>query len=197
MQFDQVVLAGGGKVVAGGARHSLGQLKGLPDEDISSDMYLMTQDLCEAAGLPAYEVSNHAKSGQESRHNLIYWRMGDYVGIGPGAHGRVTLNGLRWATEAPRAPGDWLARVERGEAGELPREAVSKEEQATEYLLMSMRLAEGMDVARYERLSPAPLPAERVARLEELGLLRHADGRLAATDAGRAVLNGILRELAA
>ena len=87
--------------------------------------------------------------------------------------------------------------MERGEAGELPREAVSKKEQATEYLLMSMRLAEGMDVARYERLSPAPLPAERVARLEELGLLRHADGRLAATDAGRAVLNGILRELAA
>lgn len=180
-----------------GDRFARGGLKGLPDEDVQADMYEVTQEVCAAHGMPAYEVSNHAAAGSESRHNLVYWRMGDYVGIGPGAHGRVTLNGLRWATEAPRAPGDWLARVERGEAGELPREAVSQEEQATEYLLMSMRLAEGMDVARYERLSPAPLPAERVARLEELGLLRHADGRLAATDAGRAVLNGILRELAA
>ena len=90
-----------------------------------------------------------------------------------------------------------MARVERGVAGELPREAVSREDQATEYLLMSMRLAEGMDVARYERLSPAPLPADRVARLEDLGLLQQVDGRLMATSSGRAVLNGILRELAA
>lgn len=180
-----------------GDRFARGGLKGLPDEDVQADMYEVTQEVCAAHGMPAYEVSNHAAAGAESRHNLVYWRMGDYLGIGPGAHGRLTLNGLRWATEAPRAPGDWLARVERGVAGELPREAVSHEDQATEYLLMSMRLAEGMDVARYERLSPAPLPADRVARLEDLGLLQQADGRLMATSSGRAVLNGILRELAA
>ncbi len=180
-----------------GDRFARGGLKGLPDEDVQADMYEVTQEVCAAHGMPAYEVSNHAAAGAESRHNLVYWRMGDYLGIGPGAHGRLTLNGLRWATEAPRAPGDWLARVERGVAGELPREAVSREDQATEYLLMSMRLAEGMDVARYERLSPAPLPADRVARLEDLGLLQQVEGRLMATSSGRAVLNGILRELAA
>lgn len=180
-----------------GDRFARGGLKGLPDEDVQADMYEVTQEVCAAHGMPAYEVSNHAAAGAESRHNLVYWRMGDYLGIGPGAHGRLTLNGLRWATEAPRAPGDWLARVERGVAGELPREAVSHEDQATEYLLMSMRLAEGMDVARYERLSPARLPADRVARLEDLGLLQQVDGQLMATSSGRAVLNGILRELAA
>jgi putative oxygen-independent coproporphyrinogen III oxidase len=180
-----------------GDRFARGGLMGLPDEDVQADMYEVTQEVCAAHGMPAYEVSNHAAAGAESRHNLVYWRMGDYLGIGPGAHGRLTLNGLRWATEAPRPPGDWLARVERGVAGELPREAISREDQATEYLLMSMRLAEGMDVARYERLSPAPLPTDRVARLEDLGLLRQVDGRLMATSSGRAVLNGILRELAA
>lgn len=180
-----------------GDRFARGGLKGLPDEDVQADMYEVTQEVCAAHGMPAYEVSNHAAAGAESRHNLVYWRMGDYLGIGPGAHGRVTLDGVRWATEAPRAPGDWLTRVERGVAGEVPREAVSREDQATEYLLMSMRLAEGMDVARYERLSPAPLPADRVARLGDLGLLLLENGRLRATANGRAVLNGILRELAA
>lgn len=180
-----------------GDRFARGGLKGLPDEDVQADMYEVTQEVCAAHGMPAYEVSNHAAAGAESRHNLVYWRMGDYLGIGPGAHGRVTLDGVRWATEAPRAPGDWLARVERGEAGERPREAVSREDQATEYLLMSMRLAEGLDVARYERLSPAPLPADRVARLVDLGLVLLERGRLTATANGRAVLNGILRELAA
>lgn len=180
-----------------GDRFAKGGLKGLPDEDVQADMYELTQEICAAHGMPAYEVSNHAGSGAESRHNLIYWRMGDYVGIGPGAHGRLTLGGRRWATEAPRAPGDWLARVERGQAGELPRDEVSLVEQATEYLLMSMRLAEGMDIARYQRLAGAALQEDRLQRLEELGLLMRNNGRLIATAPGRAVLNGILRELAA
>lgn len=180
-----------------GDRFAKGGLKGLPDEDVQADMYEVTQEVCAAHGMPAYEVSNHAGSGAESRHNLIYWRMGDYVGIGPGAHGRLTLGGRRWATEAPRAPGDWLARVERGQAGELPRDEVSLVEQATEYLLMSMRLAEGMDIARYQRLAGAALQEDRLQRLEELGLLMRDNGRLIATAPGRAVLNGILRELAA
>ncbi|MEY4985033.1 MAG: hypothetical protein RIR62_3299, partial [Pseudomonadota bacterium] len=180
-----------------GDRFARGGLKGLPDEDVQADMYALTQEICAARGMAAYEVSNHARPGAESRHNLIYWRMGDYAGIGPGAHGRLTLDGTRWATEAPRAPADWLARVERGAAGELPREAIPLPDQATEYLLMSMRLREGMNIARYERLQGHALAEDRVLRLEELGLVTRQDGRLAATDAGRAVLNGVLRELAA
>jgi len=179
-----------------GDRFARGALRGLPDEDVQADMYAVTQEVCAAYGMPAYEVSNHARAGAESRHNLIYWRMGDYVGIGPGAHGRLTLGGQRWATVAPRAPGAWLAKVEQEAAGEDPREAVSREEQATEYLLMSMRLSEGMDLARHAALAGAPIAEARIAGLGDLGLVRVESGRLIATDAGRAVLNGVLRELA-
>jgi len=179
-----------------GDRFARGGLRGLPDEDVQADMYAVTQEVCAAHGMPAYEVSNHARAGSESRHNLIYWRMGDYAGIGPGAHGRLTLAGRRWATVAPRAPGAWLAAVERGAAGEEPREEVSREEQATEYLLMSMRLSEGMDLGRHAALAGASLDVDRIAGLGELGLVRVKNGRLIATPEGRAVLNGVLRELA-
>ena len=178
-----------------GDRFARGGLKGLPDEDVQADMYALTQEVCATHGMPAYEVSNHARPGSESRHNLIYWRMGDYVGIGPGAHGRMTLHGQRWATEAPRAPGDWLTRVEAGQAGELPRALVGLDDQATEYLLMSMRLSEGMDIARYEALAGVPFDPGKVAHLSELGLVRVESGRLIATVEGRMVLNGVLREL--
>ena len=160
-------------------------------------MYAVTQEVCAAYGMPAYEVSNHARPGAESRHNLVYWRMGDYVGIGPGAHGRVTLDGQRWATVAPKAPGAWLTMVEAGRAGEEPREVVLPEEQATEYLLMSLRLSEGADMARYEALAGAALDAGKLTDLEALGLIAVDQGRLCAMPAGRAVLNGVLRELLA
>jgi len=179
-----------------GDRFARGGLRGLPDEEVQADMYAVTQEVCAAHGMPAYEVSNHAAPGAESRHNLIYWRMGDYAGIGPGAHGRLTLGGRRWATVAPKAPGAWLAMVEQDQAGEEPREEVSGEEQATEYLLMSMRLSEGMDLARYAALSGGPIAEERITDLAELGLVRVDSGRLIATAEGRAVLNGVLRELA-
>lgn len=179
-----------------GDRFARGGLRGLPDEDVQADMYAVTQEVCAAHGMPAYEVSNHAAPGSESRHNLIYWRMGDYVGIGPGAHGRLTLGKRRWATVAPKAPGAWLAMVERGVAGEEPREEISREEQATEYLLMSMRLSEGMDLGRYAALAGAEVEARRIEGLGELGLVRVDSGRLIATAEGRAVLNGVLRELA-
>lgn len=178
-----------------GARAAAGKLKGLPDDDLAADMYLDTQDICSVHGLPAYEVSNHARPGAESRHNLVYWRQGDWAGIGPGAHGRLMLDGQRWATEAPRAPGAWIEAVRRS-SGELPRVPVPTMEQATEYLLMSMRLAEGMDIARYERLSGAPLPEVAVADLSALGLVELCQGRLRATATGRPVLNAILRALA-
>jgi len=179
-----------------GDRFARGGLRGLPDEDVQADMYAVTQEVCAAHGMPAYEVSNHARAGAESRHNLIYWRMGDYIGIGPGAHGRLTLDGRRWATVAPKAPGAWLAMAESGPAAEEPREEVLKDEQALEYLLMSMRLSEGMDVARYERLAGRPLDSGRLDGLAELGLVRADSGKLMATAEGRPLLNGILRELA-
>ena len=178
-----------------GDRFLRGGLRGLPDDDVQADMFALTQDLCSQHDMLAYEVSNHARSGSESRHNLIYWRMGDYVGIGPGAHGRLTLGQQRWATTAPRAPGEWLAGVESGIGGENARELISKPEQAAEYMMMSMRLSEGMDLERFQRLSGQSLDESKLTHLEELGLIRLERGRLSATNAGRLVLNAILRDL--
>lgn len=178
-----------------GARAAAGGLHGLPSDDLAADMYLETQDILGAAGMPAYEISNHAREGAESRHNLVYWRQGDWAGVGPGAHGRLTLGGQRWATEAHRAPGAWLATVQEG-SGELPRNLISADEQATEYLLMSMRLAEGMEIGRFERLAGRGLDPARLATLFELGMIEAGEGRLRATAAGRPLLNAILRELA-
>ena len=148
-----------------GARAAAGHLRGLPDDESASDMYLMTQDICADAGLPAYEVSNHARPGSESAHNQIYWRYGDYAGIGPGAHGRLTLGGHRWATEAPKAPGAWLDRVERTGSGDGPSERLSGADQASEFLLMGLRLSEGIDPARFTALAGRPLDAGVLARL--------------------------------
>ena len=180
-----------------GDRFAKGGLKGLPNEDLSADMYDMTQDICGEAGLPAYEVSNHAAAGMESRHNLIYWRGGDYIGIGPGAHGRLTLEGVRWATEAPRAPGDWLARVTGGNAGELPRDVVPGAERALEYMMMGLRLTEGIDLIRYRKLSGLSLNDNKINGLSDMGLLQPTAHGIAATAKGRLVLNAVIRELAA
>jgi oxygen-independent coproporphyrinogen-3 oxidase len=179
------------------ARSAAGHLKGLPDDDRASDMYLITQDICENAGLPAYEVSNHARPGAESRHNLIYWRYGDYAGIGPGAHGRLTDETGRWATQTTTAPDAWLADVEQRGSGEAPRELLSREDQAAEFLLMGMRLAEGIDLRRYAALSGHDLAADRLGRLEEIGVLWRTTNRIGATRTGRPVLNALLRELLA
>lgn len=180
-----------------GARAAAGKLRDLPDDDLAADMYLETQDICEAAGMAGYETSNHARPGSESRHNLVYWRQGDWAAVGPGAHGRLTLPGGRFATEAHRAPGAWLDAVEAKGTGESLRELVPMDEQATEYLLMSLRLAEGMDEARHARLSGAPLDESAVGRLADLGMVERREGRLRTTRAGRPLLNAILRELAA
>lgn len=178
-----------------GARHAKGGLRGLPDDDLSADMYLDTQEICAAAGLPTYEISNHARPGAESLHNLIYWRQGDWAAAGPGAHGRVTLAHGRWATEAHRAPGEWLQAVETRGSGESLRDPLDLTDRALEYLLMSMRLTEGMQMSRYESHG-ARLPQDRIAGLVDLGLVVQQDDRLAATAQGRPVLNAILRELA-
>ncbi|WP_323716452.1 radical SAM family heme chaperone HemW [Paracoccus aminovorans] len=178
-----------------GARHAKGGLKGLPDDDLSADMYLDTQEICAAAGMPAYEISNHARPGSESRHNLVYWRQGDWAAVGPGAHGRLTLPGTRWATEAHRAPGAWLDAVQAQGSGDSLRDRLTLSDRGLEYLLMSMRLAEGMQVSRYHAHG-GRLPQRQLADLIGLGLVTHRGDRLAATATGRPVLNAILRELA-
>lgn len=180
-----------------GARHARGGLRGLPGEDLSADMYDLTQDLCGEAGLPAYEISNHAADFGQSRHNLIYWRAGDYAGIGPGAHGRVTLNGQRYGTETYLQPQTWLDAVSTRGTGESARVTISAQEQAEEYLMMSLRLAEGTDTARFEQLAGAPVDGDKVTDLIDLGLVDLTSGRLRATLNGRPVLNGVLRALLA
>jgi len=178
-----------------GERHARGLLRGLPDDDRAADLYAATQEICDSAGLPAYEVSNHARPGAESRHNMIYWRAGDYAGIGPGAHGRLTIAGRRWATETPLGPGDWLAQVTQDGHGEARRQTLDRTEQAAEYLLMGLRLTEGISLARYERLAGAPLKSHNINALMELGLIETAGDTLSATLAGRAVLNAVILEL--
>lgn len=176
------------------ARHAAGGLRGLPGEDSAADMYHLTQEICEAAGMPAYEVSNHARDGAESRHNLIYWRYGDYAGIGPGAHGRLTLGGVRHATETGLAPLRWLEMAEAGN-GETVREPLALKDQAAEYLLMGLRLAEGISQARLAALAGTELEAKAVDDLQDLGLIVQDGDRLRATRDGRAVLNGVIRAL--
>ncbi len=177
-----------------GDRFAAGKLRDLPDEDRAADLWDLTQRLTEGAGLPAYEVSNHSGPGEASRHNLVYWRGGDWAGVGPGAHGRLTLGGVRTGIETERAPGTWLRAVERDGSGEAGREALEAVEAAEERLMMGLRLSEGVETARLGAL--AGLSA-RVAGLEELGLVEVAEGRLRATAAGRPVLNAVLRELLA
>ncbi len=169
-----------------GDRYRRGRLKGLPDENLAADMYLLTQEMTEAAGLPAYEVSNHAAPGAESRHNLIYWRSGDWAGIGPGAHGRLTLGGLRVATETPLSPTGWLRQVETTGSGEAARETVTDDDAAAEAVMMGLRLAEGVPLA-----SVTPDKMSEINGLIEDGLLRREGDRLCATAPGRLVLNRI------
>lgn len=179
------------------ARAAAGHLRGLPDDDVAADMYLATQDTCAAAGLAGYEVSNHARPGAESRHNLVYWRYGDYAGIGPGAHGRLTRSGVRHATTAVRAPGAWLSRVETYGHGDESVEALSSADAATEFLLMGLRLAEGVAPSRFAALAGRPLDPGAMAELSKLGMLWSEDDRIGATAAGRPVLNAVLRALLA
>jgi coproporphyrinogen III oxidase-like Fe-S oxidoreductase len=154
----------------------------------------MTQDICGAAGMRSYEVSNHARDGAQSRHNLVYWRYGDYVGIGPGAHGRLTLNGNRTATECFSNPKRWLDAALTGNT-EKPREPLAREDQASELLLMGLRLKEGVDPNRYLALCGREIDKTAISELTELGLLKTEERRIIVSDQGFMVLNGVLRRL--
>ncbi len=179
------------------ALHRAGTLSP-PPEDEQAALYELTQAVLGEAGLPAYEVSNHARPGRECRHNLTYWRYGDYAGIGPGAHGRLTLEGERSATSTERVPERWLALVERQGHGELPREPIELSQQLTELLMMGLRLAEGVPLTRIEAVAGAAGLREleaRAYRLTRGGFAEIAHERLIATPAGRQRLDALLVEL--
>jgi oxygen-independent coproporphyrinogen-3 oxidase len=178
-----------------GARHAAGKLPGLPDDDRAVALWDITQERTQSAGLPAYEISNHARPGAESRHNLIYWRSGDWLGIGPGAHGRLTLDGTRYATETPRAPGAWLEGVSRETQAGWEHSPLPAAEHATEFLLMGLRLTEGVDLDRYDAIAPRPLDAQVLAGLAEDGMIELDNSRLRTTSQGRLLLNAVLRAL--
>ncbi len=178
-----------------GERHRRGRLPGLPEDDLAAEMYLATQAICADAGLPAYEISNHARPGAEGRHNLIYWRQGDYVGIGPGAHGRFTTSEGRFATETPLQPSDWLDAVSSLCNGEAGRDLVPPRDQALEYLMMSLRLSEGCDRQRLSSFDGLSLPPSALEDLASQGLIRLDSGRIRLTERGRPLLNAVLREL--
>lgn len=169
------------------------------DEDQQAELYELTQDSLAQAGLGTYEVSNHARPGEECRHNLVYWRYGDYVGIGPGAHGRLTLRGGRVATRTERVPERWLAAVEQAGTGEHERESLSEREQTVEMLMMGLRLSEGVDESRLARVAGSPIESSLdrrgLERALAAGWLRRDDGRLSATAAGRQRLDHLLRLL--
>ncbi len=157
----------------------------LPDDDHAAELYEITQEVTTAHGLPAYEISNHARPGAESRHNLTYWRYGEYVGVGPGAHGRFVENGQRVVTIAEKAQESWAGLVEAQGHGVVDGELLTRSEEADEFLLMGLRLAEGIDLARYERYSGRSLSTTRLATLQQEGLVASiGNSRLRATPAG-------------
>lgn len=180
-----------------GQMHAKNLLKGLPEEDLSADMFDLTQEITRTAGLPAYEVSNHARSGDESRHSLIYWRMGDYAGIGPGAHGRLTVDSARFATEAERMPAPWLDRTLARPGLAETTDRLSPEDRAAEYLMFALRLREGASLSRFEGLAGAPLSSSALVEMTSLGFIHHDGDRIHTTETGILMLNGILRALLA
>ncbi|MCG6902423.1 MAG: radical SAM family heme chaperone HemW [Rhodobacter sp.] len=175
-----------------GDRFRRGKLPGLPDEDLGADLFLLTQEICDAAGLSAYEVSNHARPGHECRHNLMYWRSGDYAGIGPGAHGRLSFQDRRYSTETELAPGRWIESVEASGTGELSRQILSEEDRDLELLLMGLRTVEGVDPRRLSKRHRVDLRNESLLDLEYIKL---DSDRIFVTPRGRPVLNAIIQEL--
>ena len=178
------------------ALHEAGKLI-VPEDEPASDLFELTQDMTAAAGLSAYEVSNHAVPGQESRHNLLYWRYGAYAGIGAGAHGRLVVDGQRVATSTARAPEAWLSQVEALGHGLVEETPLSRSEQADEMLVMGLRIDEGIDLVRLANLTGLRPSVEVINKLTAHGLVEHdtAVGRLWATDRGRFLTNAIILEL--
>ncbi|MEL6522001.1 MAG: radical SAM family heme chaperone HemW [Pseudomonadota bacterium] len=175
-------------------RFRAGGLKGLPDQDVAAEMYEVTQEMCDAAGLPAYEISNHAKPGAESRHNLTYWKGGNWIGIGPGAHGRLSLNTTVYGIEATSNPNMWLSQATRNPEEPTVWHNIPEAEQATERLLMGMRLTEGISLENW--LLPY-LNHQKVETFQEMRLIEVEHGSIKTTARGRLLLDSILKDIIA
>ena len=179
------------------ALHRAGKLK-VPDTDLARELWDVTQETCDAAGISAYEISNHARPGAESRHNLVYWRSGEYVGVGPGAHGRIDTDQGRMATATERHPERWLALVEDRGHGLVVDEPLGAIERADEFLLMGLRLREGIERNRFRHLAGRDFDPDRIASLAGDGLIETtSSGRLRVTAEGFPVLDAIVADLAA
>ena len=177
--------------------HAAGKLQ-VPDDDTARALYDTTQEVCGSHGLPAYEVSNHARPGGECRHNLVYWRGHEYAGIGPGAHGRLEIDGERHATATERRPESWLMRVEAAGHGLVTDDVLTRGERADEFLLMGLRLAEGIDPRRFAAIAGRGVDPERIAALRQHGLIDiDGSGRLRVTPEGFPVLDAVVADLAA
>ena len=177
--------------------YNAGKLK-MPDPDVSRALWDVTQETTTLAGLPAYEISNHARPGQESRHNLVYWRYGEYAGVGPGAHGRLLTPRGRVAHATEKHPEMWLTVTETEGQGLVEDTILSREEQSDEFLLMGLRLSEGIDPTRYQDISGKPIDPVRIGQLIEDGMLEWtATGRLRVTPEGFPVLDAVVADLAA
>jgi len=176
-----------------GFRAQAGKLGGLPDEDLSADMFEVTHEICAQAGLHGYEVSNYSHKSLESKHNMIYWRGGDYIGVGPGAHGRLTLSGTRHATRTALAPQAWLERVAQRNTGTSHQEILAPQDHANELIMMGLRVSDGISRSRIEGIAGAPLNIPD--HLLDLGLLELSDTQLRATRTGRPLLNQLVQAL--
>ena len=169
-----------------------------PEPDHAAALYEETQRVTAELGLPAYEISNHAVAGRESQHNLVYWRYGEYVGVGPGAHGRFRENGTRTVTITEKHPETWVDKVEASGHGIIEEEYLTSEQEGDEFLMMGLRLKEGVDLNRYQKLTGHSLNPQRVQQLLEQNLLQLRDERfLRATPDGALLLNTLVAELTA
>jgi len=180
------------------ALHAAGRIA-IPDGELASDLYAMTQDVTSSHGLPAYEISNHASPTAQSRHNLTYWRYGDYAGIGPGAHGRFSTgdDAEKHVTITERHPETWLHRARQDGHGIVETETLGRMSQANEMLMMGLRLAEGLDLARHETLGGHTIDAQALQAMIDLDMVDRVDNsRIRATERGRIVLDSIIAELA-
>lgn len=173
-----------------------GKLIPMPDED-ARVLFDITRETCERRGLPAYEISNHARPGAECRHNLVYWRYGEYAGIGPGAHGRlIDAEGVRRALSTERSPEKWLAGVRERGHGLVDDQALTADQQGDEMLLMGLRLAEGIDLTRLARLRGRPMTEATLTGLQQNGMIERRDDRVRVTRAGFPLLDAVVAELA-
>ena len=171
-----------------------GKLKGLPVDDRAANLYEVTQDICNKFNLPAYEISNHSKPGSESRHNLVYWRYGDYLGVGPGAHGRITIDDKKLATVGKHDPREWLSAVKNSRNYETIA-PISSIDQAKEYMVMGLRISEGISLSRVKEICDHKIDENNIEYLTDLGLVTVDDDRLSVNSSGRIILNQIINKL--